>query len=35
MEKSTIQLPDTWLVHLKEEFNQDYMIKLKRKLLEL
>ena len=24
MEKSTIQLPDTWLKHLKEEFNQDY-----------
>ena len=35
MEKSTIQLPDTWLEHLKEEFNQDYMIKLKSKLLEL
>ena len=35
MEKSTIQLPDTWLKHLKEEFNQDYMIKLKSKLLEL
>ena len=33
MEKSTIQLPDTWLEHLKEEFNQDYMIKLKSKLL--
>ncbi len=35
MEKPTIQLPDTWLEHLKEEFNQDYMIKLKSKLLEL
>ena len=35
MEKTTIQLPDTWLEHLKEEFNQDYMIKLKSKLLEL
>ena len=35
MEKSTIQLPDTWLKHLKEEFNKDYMIKLKSKLLEL
>ena len=35
MEKSTIQLPDTWLEHLKDEFNQDYMIKLKSKLLEL
>ena len=23
MEKSTIQLPDTWLEHLKDEFNQD------------
>ena len=35
MEKSTIQLPDTWLEHLKEEFNQDSMSKLKSKLLEL
>ena len=26
MEKSTIQLPDTWLEHLKEEFNLDLQI---------
>ena len=35
MEKPTIQLPKTWLNHLKDEFDQDYMVNLKRKLLEL
>ena len=35
MEKPTIQLPATWLNHLKDEFDQDYMVNLKKKLLEL
>ena len=35
MEKPTIQLPKTWLNHLKDEFDQDYMVNLKKKLLEL
>ena len=35
MEKSTIQLPETWLKHLKDEFNHDYMIRLKSRLLGL
>ena len=35
MEKPTIQLPETWLNHLKGEFDQDYMVNLKKKLLEL
>ena len=35
MEKPTIQLPETWLNHLKDEFDQDYMVNLKKKLLEL
>ena len=35
MEKPTIQLPESWLNHLKDEFDQDYMVNLKKKLLEL
>ena len=35
MDKSTIQLHPSWLEHLKEEFQKDYMIILKKKLLEL
>ena len=35
MEKPTIQLPETWLNYLKDEFDQDYMVNLKKKLLEL
>ena len=34
MDKHTIQLPETWLNHLKGEFDQDYMVNLKKKLLE-
>ena len=35
MDKSTIQLHPSWLEHLKEEFQKDYMLILKKKLLEL
>ena len=35
MDKSTIQLHPSWLKHLKEEFQKDYMLNLKKKLLEL
>jgi len=35
MDKSTIQLHPSWLEHLKEEFQKDYMLTLKKKLLEL
>ena len=35
MDKSTIQLHPSWLEHLKEEFQKDYMLNLKTKLLEL
>ena len=35
MDKSTIQLHHSWLEHLKEEFQKDYMLILKKKLLEL
>ena len=35
MDKSTIQLHPSWLKHLKEEFQKNYMIILKKKLLEL
>ena len=35
MDKSTIQLHPSWLEHLKEEFQKDYMLNLKKKLLEL
>ena len=35
MEKPTIQLPESWLNHLKDEFDQDYMVNLKKKLIEL
>lgn len=32
MDKKTIQLHPTWLLHLQEEFQKDYMISLKNKL---
>lgn len=35
MDKSTIQLHHSWLEYLKEEFQKDYMLILKKKLLEL
>jgi len=35
MDKSTIQLHPSWLEHLKEEFQKEYMLNLKKKLLEL
>ena len=35
MENKTIQLPESWLKHLKEEFNKPYMVKLKEKLQNL
>jgi uracil-DNA glycosylase len=35
MDKSTIQLDPSWLEHLKVEFQKDYMLNLKKKLLEL
>ena len=35
MDKSTIQLHPSWLEHLREEFQKDYMLNLKKKLLEL
>ena len=35
MDKKTIQLHPTWLLHLQEEFQKDYMISLKNKLQEL
>ena len=35
MDKQTIQLHTTWLNHLQDEFQKDYMINLKQKLLNL
>ena len=35
MENKTIQLPESWLKHLKDEFNKPYMVKLKEKLQNL
>lgn len=35
MENKTIQLPESWLKHLKEEFNKPYMVNLKEKLQNL
>ena len=35
MDKPTIQLHPSWLKHLEEEFQKEYMLSLKRKLLEL
>jgi len=35
MENKTIQLPETWLKHLKDEFNKPYMVNLKEKLQNL
>ena len=35
MDKKTIQLHRSWLVHLKDEFQKDYMVNLKYKLQEL
>ena len=35
MDKKTIQLHSSWLVHLKDEFQKDYMVNLKYKLQEL
>lgn len=35
MEKNTIQLHPSWLEHLQDEFQKDYMVDLKKKLLEL
>tara|TARA_Y100000768_G_scaffold366490_1_gene328695 strand:- start:1273 stop:1950 length:678 start_codon:yes stop_codon:yes gene_type:complete len=35
MDRSTIQLHRSWLEHLKEEFQKDYMLDLKQKLLNL
>ena len=34
MDKKTIQLHRSWLVHLKDEFQKDYMVNLKYKLQE-
>ena len=35
MDASTIQLHPSWLNHLKDEFQKDYMMLIKKKLLEL
>ena len=35
MDAPTIQLHPSWLNHLKDEFQKDYMILIKKKLLEL
>lgn len=35
MDTSTIQLHPSWLDHLKDEFQKDYMLLIKQKLLEL
>ena len=35
MEKNTIQLHPSWLEHLQDEFQKDYMVDLKKKLQEL
>ena len=35
MDTSTIQLHSSWLDHLKDEFQKDYMVLIKQKLLEL
>ena len=35
MDTSTIQLHPSWLDHLKDEFQKDYMVLIKQKLLEL
>lgn len=35
MDKQTIQLHHSWLTHLKNEFQKDYMVTLKYKLQEL
>jgi len=35
MENKTIQLPESWLKHLKDEFNKPYMVNLKEKLQKL
>ncbi len=35
MENKTIQLPESWLKHLKDEFNKPYMVNLKAKLQNL
>ncbi len=35
MENKTIQLPESWLKHLKDEFNKPYMVNLKEKLQNL
>ena len=35
MDKQPIQLHPSWLTHLQEEFQKDYMITLKFKLQEL
>ena len=35
MDKPTIQLHTTWLNHLRDEFQKDYMVNLKEKLLNL
>ena len=35
MDTSTIQLHPSWLDHLNDEFQKDYMVLIKQKLLEL
>jgi len=35
MENKTIHLPESWLKHLKDEFNKPYMVNLKEKLQNL
>ena len=35
MDTSTIQLHPSWLEHLKDEFQKNYMVLIKQKLLEL
>ncbi len=35
MDKQTIQLHSSWLNHLKDEFQKEYMVNLKEKLLDL
>ena len=35
MDAPTIQLHPSWLNHLKDEFQKDYMVLIKKKLLEL
>jgi uracil-DNA glycosylase len=35
MENKTIQLPESWLKHLEDEFNKPYMVNLKAKLQNL